>query len=186
MSPGSGISLDPWFDNYAERASGLTASEVRALFAVASRPEVVSLAGGMPFVSALSLIKSAPPHNGFSPITEQVLCSMAQVKAYPGFANAFSTSWRWRAFGQVWTTLSSPPGRSRASTWSRSSSSTPAMRLSPNHPVMSGLWEYFAPTRGSVEHVAMDEWGMIPHALVERIASLREAGTPIKISVPYS
>jgi DNA-binding transcriptional MocR family regulator len=26
----------------------------------------------------------------------------------------------------------------------------------------------------------MDEWGMIPHALVERIASLREAGTPIK------
>jgi DNA-binding transcriptional MocR family regulator len=31
----------------------MTASEVRALFAVASRPEVVSLAGGMPFVQAL-------------------------------------------------------------------------------------------------------------------------------------
>ena len=53
MTPGSGISLDPWFDNYADRASGLSASEVRALFAVASRPEVVSLAGGMPFVAAL-------------------------------------------------------------------------------------------------------------------------------------
>lgn len=33
----------------------MTASEIRALFAVAARPEVVSLAGGMPFVSALPL-----------------------------------------------------------------------------------------------------------------------------------
>jgi len=49
----TGNNLDPWYANYAERASGLAASEVRALFAVASRPEVVSLAGGMPFVSAL-------------------------------------------------------------------------------------------------------------------------------------
>ena len=57
MAPGSGISLDPWFDNYADRASGLSASEVRALFAVASRPEVVSLAGGMPFVAALPVDK---------------------------------------------------------------------------------------------------------------------------------
>jgi DNA-binding transcriptional MocR family regulator len=31
----------------------MTASEVRALFAVAARPEVISLAGGMPFVQAL-------------------------------------------------------------------------------------------------------------------------------------
>jgi 2-aminoadipate transaminase len=38
---------------YAARAAGLTASEVRALFAVASRPEVISLAGGMPFVQGL-------------------------------------------------------------------------------------------------------------------------------------
>lgn len=31
----------------------MSASEVRALFAVAARPEVISLAGGMPFVQAL-------------------------------------------------------------------------------------------------------------------------------------
>ena len=55
MSPEhpTGTNLDPWYDSYAERAAGLAASEVRALFAVASRPEVVSLAGGMPYVSAL-------------------------------------------------------------------------------------------------------------------------------------
>ena len=47
-----GNNLDRWYDSYAARTAGLAASEVRALFAVASRPEVVSLAGGMPFVSA--------------------------------------------------------------------------------------------------------------------------------------
>jgi len=47
------FSIDRFVDRYAARAAGMTASEVRALFAVASRPEVVSLAGGMPFVRAL-------------------------------------------------------------------------------------------------------------------------------------
>ena len=47
------FSIDRFVDLYAARTSGMSASEVRALFAVASRPEVVSLAGGMPFVQAL-------------------------------------------------------------------------------------------------------------------------------------
>lgn len=45
--------FDSWLDSYAERAHTLSVSEVRALFAVVSRPEVVSLAGGMPYVAAL-------------------------------------------------------------------------------------------------------------------------------------
>jgi DNA-binding transcriptional MocR family regulator len=49
----AGFSVDRFVDLYAHRTSGMSASEVRALFAVASRPEVVSLAGGMPFVQAL-------------------------------------------------------------------------------------------------------------------------------------
>ncbi len=40
-------------DRFAARAERMTVSEVRALFAVAARPEVISLAGGMPFVQAL-------------------------------------------------------------------------------------------------------------------------------------
>jgi DNA-binding transcriptional MocR family regulator len=48
------FSIDRFVDRYAARSAGMTASEVRALFAVAARPEVVSLAGGMPFVQALS------------------------------------------------------------------------------------------------------------------------------------
>ena len=47
--------VDPYLDHYAARARGMVASEIRALFAVAARPEVVSLAGGMPNISALPL-----------------------------------------------------------------------------------------------------------------------------------
>lgn len=53
QNPGS--RLDPWVGSYAERAQGMTASAIRALFSVANRPEVVSLAGGAPFVQALPL-----------------------------------------------------------------------------------------------------------------------------------
>ena len=48
------ITADPT-ERFAARTAGMTASEIRALFAVASRPEVVSLAGGMPYLAALPL-----------------------------------------------------------------------------------------------------------------------------------
>ena len=51
--PMAELSIDRFVDLYSARTSGMSASEVRALFAVASRPDVVSLAGGMPFVQAL-------------------------------------------------------------------------------------------------------------------------------------
>ncbi len=47
------FSIDRFVELYAGRTAGMSASEVRALFAVASRPEVVSFAGGMPYVEAL-------------------------------------------------------------------------------------------------------------------------------------
>ncbi|SDB88932.1 DNA-binding transcriptional regulator, MocR family, contains an aminotransferase domain [Sanguibacter gelidistatuariae] len=53
--PTPGTRLDPWFGAYAQRAHNMRASEVRALFAVVNRPEVVSLAGGMPYLEGLPL-----------------------------------------------------------------------------------------------------------------------------------
>ncbi len=47
--------LDRFVDNYAERTNGMRVSAVRALFAVANRPEIVSLAGGMPNIEDLGL-----------------------------------------------------------------------------------------------------------------------------------
>ena len=45
-TPARDTRLDAYADRYATRTRGMTASEIRALFSVASRPEVVSLAGG--------------------------------------------------------------------------------------------------------------------------------------------
>lgn len=38
--------FDPYSDRYALRAAGMTGSEIRALFSVLERPEIISLAGG--------------------------------------------------------------------------------------------------------------------------------------------
>ena len=54
-SDSGGTRLDPWLGSYAARAHNMRASEIRALFSVASRPEVVSLAGGMPYIGGLPL-----------------------------------------------------------------------------------------------------------------------------------
>ena len=51
----SSTTQDDYTDRYARRVRGMTTSEIRALFAVASRPEVVSLAGGSPYIAALPL-----------------------------------------------------------------------------------------------------------------------------------
>jgi 2-aminoadipate transaminase len=66
------FSIDRFVDSYARRAAGMTASEVRALFAVAARPEVVSLAGGMPFVQAL-------PSSQVAAVANEVLTDMGDV-----------------------------------------------------------------------------------------------------------
>jgi hypothetical protein len=52
--------IDPYVGQYAERAVGMVASEIRALFAVAARPEIVSLAGGSPYVTARAGIRGRP------------------------------------------------------------------------------------------------------------------------------
>ena len=79
--------LDPYVDRYAARTAGMTASEIRALFAVASRPEVVSLAGGMPNISGLPLdvvgraLGDLVAHHG------PRRCSTAPARASPSCAS---------------------------------------------------------------------------------------------------
>ncbi len=66
------FNVDPYAELYARRTSGMSASEVRALFAVAARPEVVSFAGGMPYVKAL-------PTEHLREVVESVLAEGADL-----------------------------------------------------------------------------------------------------------
>jgi hypothetical protein len=64
-------------DRFARRAVGMKASEIRSLFAVASRPEIVSLAGGMPNLSALPM---------------EMMASVVQKLIVENGSEAFSTA----------------------------------------------------------------------------------------------
>ncbi|MBG6212611.1 2-aminoadipate transaminase [Cryobacterium sp. CAN_C3] len=176
----AGNNLDPWYHHYAERAAGLKASEVRALFAVASRPEVVSLAGGMPYVAALpqDLVINAMDRvmrekgttalqygsgQGFPVLREQIL----DVMALEGIkANA----------DDIVVTTGSQHALDLVS----------KLFLNPGDVVISEGPSYvtamviFKSYQAEVDHVPMDENGLIPTALIEHIAALKAAGRTIK------
>ena len=56
----TGTTQDDYTDRYARRVRGMTTSEIRALFSVASRPEVVSLAGGSRAVAVAIEVPHGP------------------------------------------------------------------------------------------------------------------------------
>jgi len=180
MSNPSGISLDPWFDNYAERASGLTASEVRALFAVANRPEVVSLAGGMPFVAALPfddvtktvqrVLGTAGPQalqygsgQGLPELREHIMSIMALEGIRAGVDDIVVTTGSQQGLDLI-SKLFINPGDA-------------ILAESPSYVGAMGVFRSY---QARVEHVAMDDEGMIPQSLREHIANLRAIKVPIK------
>jgi 2-aminoadipate transaminase len=180
MASGRGISLDPWFDNYADRASGLSASEVRALFAVASRPEVVSLAGGMPFVAALPVdkvsrsLKRVMEESGHSALQygsgqglpalrEKIVEIMALEGIRAGVDDVVVTTGSQQALDLVAKLFINPGDVILAES-----------------PSYVGAMGVFSSYQAQVEHVAMDDDGLIPQALEERILALRAAGKTIK------
>ena len=173
-----GNNLDPWYDSYADRTAGLSASEVRALFAVASRPEVVSLAGGMPFVSALPQRAGHRARSSAScATTAPWRCSTAPARALRRSASTSSRSWPSRASGAAPTTSSSPPARSTPSTSSPACSSTPATSSSPSRPSYVGALGVFRVVPG--RRRCTSRWtsdGLDPEALRETIAALEAAG----------
>jgi 2-aminoadipate transaminase len=175
-----GTNLDPWYDLYAERTAGLSASEVRALFAVASRPEVVSLAGGMPFVSALptELLEGAfaklmrderatalqyGSGQGVPALREQILEIMALEGIRASVDDVVVTTGSQHALELV-TKLFINPG-------------DVVLAEGPSYVTAMVVFNSF---QAQVNHVAMDEHGLIPQALREAIANLKATGKTIK------
>lgn len=175
-----GNNLDPWYSNYAERTAGLSASEVRALFAVASRPEVVSLAGGMPNVSALphdvitdSLARVMREQGaaalqygsgaGQPALRELILDVMALEGIRGTVDNVVTTVGSQQALDLV-TKLFIDPG-------------DVILAEAPSYVGAIGVFRSY---QASVVHVAMDDDGLIPDALRQTIAQLRGQGRRIK------
>jgi DNA-binding transcriptional MocR family regulator len=176
----AGNNLDPWYHHYAERAAGLRASEVRALFAVASRPEVVSLAGGMPFVAAL------PPDLVVNAM-ERVMREQGPVALQYGSGQGVPALRE-----QILEVMALEGIRAHADDVVVTTGSQHALELvsklflDPGDVVISEGPSYvtamviFKSYQADVDHVPMDEHGLIPEALREHIAQLRAAGKTIK------
>lgn len=175
-----GTNLDPWYDSYADRTAGLSASEVRALFAVASRPEVVSLAGGMPYVSALpremvlGSIEKVMHDNGAmalqygsgqgTPAIREHIMEIMAMEGIRGSAdNVVVTTGSQQALDLV-TRLFINPG-------------DVVLAESPSYVGALGVFRAY---QADVVHVAMDDEGLIPESLRETIATLEAAARPIK------
>ena len=172
-----GSRLDPFIDLYAERARTMIASEIRALFSVASRPEVVSLAGGMPYVSALPLDLLADTFHkliatrgaaalqygsgqGAVTLREQIAALMMPpvgVTAHPD--DVVVTVGSQQALDLVTRILCDPGDVIVAEA-----------------PSYVGALSVFAAYQTRVVHVAMDEQGLVPEALRETLTRLAAEG----------
>ena len=179
--PDTGTRLDPWVDAYATRARGMTASEIRALFSVASRPEVVSLAGGMPFVQALPLEALAETAarlvrdrgaqvlqygsgQGDATLRGQILDVMSEVgiSAHPD--DVVVTTGSQMALDLV-TRIFCDPGDV----------------VFVEAPSYVGALGVFRAYECDIVHVAMDDEGLVPEALAEAIAQARAQGKKPKM-----
>jgi 2-aminoadipate transaminase len=175
-----GNNLDRWYDSYAERTAGLAASEVRALFAVASRPEVVSLAGGMPFVSAL-------PRELVSGAMDRVMQESGPVALQYGSGQGFP-----RLREHILEVMALEGIRASVDDVVVTTGSQHALELvakiflDPGDVVLAEAPSYvtalvvFKSFQAEVDHVETDELGLVPESLREHIARLKSAGKRIK------
>src|SRR5580658_246298 len=172
--------IDRYVGQYADRAVGMVASEIRALFAVAARPEIVSLAGGSPYVAALPLDviggmigQLVAEHGqqalqyctaqGDAGLRERICDVMAleEIRAHPD---------------EVVVTV----GSQQALDLLTRIFVDPGDVVLVEAPSYVGALGAFASYQARVVHVAMDDDGLIPEALEEAIVRTAAAGRRAK------
>jgi len=167
-------------DRFAHRAAMMKPSEIRSLFAVASRPDIVSLAGGMPNLSAFpmemmaSVVEKLIRDNGqealqygsgqgHPKLREQICDVMALegIRAHPD--DVIVTTGSQQALDLI-SRIFIDPG-------------DVVLVEAPSYVGALGTFHQY---EAKVVHVAMDNNGLIPIALREAITATRATGRKIK------
>ncbi|MFI7634123.1 PLP-dependent aminotransferase family protein [Nonomuraea sp. NPDC049400] len=175
-----GSRIDAYVDRYAARATGMVASEIRALFAVASRPEVVSLAGGMPYVTALpldmvgELVSELVTRRGpvalqygsgqGDPHLREQICEVMRLEGINAGANDVVVTVGSQQALDLITRIFIDPGDV----------------VLAEGPSYVGALGTFAAYQAKIVHIAMDDQGIVPESLAQTIYALETAGAPIK------
>ena len=167
-------------NRFASRAAHMKPSEIRSLFAVASRPDIVSLAGGMPNLSALPMdmmaevVRDLVATNGTEalqygsgqghPLLREQICevmALEGIRANPD--DVIVTTGSQQALDLI-SRIFIDPGDV----------------VLVEAPSYVGALGTFSQYQAAPVHVETDNDGMVPAALVEAIKSVRAAGRKIK------
>jgi DNA-binding transcriptional MocR family regulator len=167
-------------ERFANRAALMHASEIRSLFAVASRPDIVSLAGGMPNLSALPMemmagvVNKLVLENGAEalqygsgqghPFLREQICevmALEGIRAHPD--DVIVTTGSQQALDLI-SRIFIDPG-------------DVVLVEAPSYVGALGTFKQY---EAQVVHVQMDDYGIVPEALRAAIAAVRAKGQQIK------
>ncbi|RKS79298.1 DNA-binding transcriptional MocR family regulator [Actinomadura pelletieri DSM 43383] len=171
---------DAYTDRYAARAAGMVPSEIRALFAMVARPEIVSLAGGAPYVSALPLdavgqmigdlvagkgaeVLQYGSAQGDERLREHI-CEVMALEGVQASADDIVVTVGAQQALDLITKIFVDPG-------------DVVLAEAPSY---VGALGTFAAYQADVVHVPLDNAGLIPAALRETLARLRADGRRVK------
>ncbi len=179
-SDSHGTRLDPWFDSYAARAHRMRASEIRALFSVASRPEVVSLAGGMPYIGGL-------PLEELGAMAQRLIVEQGEVALQYGSGQGDEGLREQITQVMALEGISAHPDDVVVTTGSQQALDlVSTVFLDPGDVVVAEAPSYvgalgvFRAHEADVVHVPMDADGLIPVALDRTLGELAAAGKRVK------
>jgi len=172
--------FDAFTARYAARTAGMTASEIRALFAVASRPEVVSLAGGMPYTTALPLdavgkllsdllatrgAQALQYGSGQGDVAlRELICEVMALEGVRGSPDDVVVTVGSQQALDLVTRIFCDPG-------------DVVLAEAPSY---VGALGTFAAYQAEVVHVPMDSHGLVPEAVRQAIAAVAAAGKRAK------
>ncbi len=180
----SGTTLDDYTDRYASRVRGMTTSEIRALFSVASRPEVVSLAGGSPYVAALPLDAVGSMLGELGSLHGATTLQYGIGQGEPGLreriCELMTLSGIDVANGASPDDVVVTVGGQQALDLICRVFLDPGDVVLAEGPSYVGALGVFQAAQADVVHVAMDDDGLIPAALEEAIEAVARAGKRAK------
>ncbi len=178
--------LDPYVSRYAARTHGMTASEIRALFAVASRPEVVSLAGGMPNIAGLPLDAVADSLHTLASRQGIVAMQYGSGQGDPTLREQICAVMRLEGIEAHPDDVSVTVGSQQAVDLVTRIFCDPGDVVLVEAPSYVGALGVFRAYECDVVHVDTDDGGLIPEALRQAVSAVRASGRRIKMvySVP--
>ena len=167
-------------ERYAHRAAHMKPSEIRSLFAVASRPEIVSLAGGMPNLSAI-------PMDMMAGIVEKLIREHGQEALQYGSGQGHPQLREQICDVMALEGIKANPDDVLITTGSQQALDLisrifidPGDVVLVEAPSYVGALGTFAQYEASVVHIEMDQNGLIPESLRQAIRTLRYQGRRIK------